>query len=105
MSTDIVSVAVFAADGSFVAGGPGTFESASAPVDRLWGASVVHARAFGDAPLDHVVVPGRNGCVAVVSSSGRRIVALTGPRPAVGLLLFDLRTCLSDAYAGEEDSP
>ncbi len=105
MSTDIRSVAVLDGDGSFVAGGPGTYESAAAPVGRLWDAAVLRARAFGDTLLDHVFVPGRNGCVAVVSARGRRIVALTGPQPAVGLLLFDLRTCLGDAYAGEEGSP
>jgi len=31
-------------------------------------------------------------------------VAVTGPHPAVALLLFDLRTCLSDAFAGREEA-
>jgi hypothetical protein len=29
-------------------------------------------------------------------------VACTGPQPAVALLLFDLRTCLGDAFAAGE---
>ena len=40
--------------------------------------------------------------VAVLQADGRRIAALTGAQPAVGLLLFDLRTCLSDAFAEED---
>jgi hypothetical protein len=51
--------------------------------------------------LDHVVVPIPDGAVAVVAAHGHRAVAVTGPRPAVALLLFDLRTCLTDAYAAE----
>jgi hypothetical protein len=43
-----------------------------------------------------------NGAVAMLAAHGRRIAAVTGPRPAVGLLLFDLRTCLGDAFAEEE---
>jgi hypothetical protein len=38
----------------------------------------------------------------VLQADGHRIAAVTGAQPAVGLLLFDLRTCLSDAFAVEE---
>ena len=38
----------------------------------------------------------------MLQAHGGRIVAVTGPRPAVGLLLFDLRTCLGDAFAEED---
>jgi hypothetical protein len=96
-------VAVLGAAGELLASGPAPLpEAAAGPVLRLWEAAEDRARDLGDAPLDHVVVPGAEGAVAVVSAHGRRIAALTGPRPAVGLLLFDLRTCLGDAYAAEE---
>ena len=37
----------------------------------------------------------------MLRDDGRGIVAVTGPQPAIGLLLFDLRTCLTDAGSGE----
>ena len=56
----------------------------------------------GEGRLEHVVVPVAGGVVAVVEAHGHRAVAVTGPRPAVALLLFDLRTCLGDAFAAAE---
>ena len=50
-------------------------------------------------------MPVDGGVVAVVATHGRRAVAVTGPRPAVALLLFDLRTCLGDAFGSEEGAP
>lgn len=68
---------------------------------RLWEAA---GRAAGGGALQHLVVPGPDGAVAVVEAHGRRAVAVTGPDPAVALLLFDLRTCLGDAYAVTEEA-
>ncbi|MFA4966477.1 MAG: hypothetical protein WC709_12710, partial [Thermoleophilia bacterium] len=67
-------------------------------------AAAARAAGLGDAGLDHIIVHEGAGAVAMVAAHGRRIAAVTGPRPAVGLLLFDLRTCLSDAFAEEETS-
>jgi hypothetical protein len=87
--------------GEIVATGPGTLGPAAAEAAvALWAAAV---RCAGRADLDHMVVPAPDGAVAIVQAHGRRIVALTGPRPAVALLLFDLRTCLGDAYATLEE--
>lgn len=72
---------------------------------RLWDASAARAARDGDARLEHVVVPVPAGAVAIVEAHGHRAVAVTGPRPAVALLLFDLRTCLGDAFAGGEAAP
>ena len=103
VSTDIQSVAVVGADGDIVASGPGAVAAdLAAAADRLWHAAALRAVALGDSPLDHVVVQDVNGAVAMLTARGRRITAVTGPRPAVGLLLFDLRTCLGDAFAEEE---
>jgi hypothetical protein len=51
-----------------------------------------------------VVVPVDGGVVAVVEAHGLHAVAVTGPDPAVALLLFDLRTCLGDASTGPEQA-
>jgi predicted regulator of Ras-like GTPase activity (Roadblock/LC7/MglB family) len=103
VSTDIQGVAVLGPDGDIAAAGPraGAADLAAA-CGRLWEAAVARAAALGESPLDHVVVQDANGAVALLAARGRRIAAVTGPRPAVGLLLFDLRTCLGDAFAAEE---
>ena len=104
ISTDIRSVAVLGADrGDSVACGPAAAASGlAAAADRLWDAATARAAALHDAALDHIVVQDSAGAVAVLQADGRRIAALTGAQPAVGLLLFDLRTCLSDAFARED---
>ena len=103
VSTDIQGVAVLGPEGEIVAAGPAAAaaDMASSAV-RLWEAAVERAGALGGSPLDHAVVQDAHGAVAVLAARGRRIAAVTGPRPAVGLLLFDLRTCLGDAFVDEE---
>jgi hypothetical protein len=103
VSTDVVAVAVLDPSGAVVARGPGAAGTGlPEAAARLWDAAVARASLDGDAALEHVVVPVSGGAVAVVHAYGRRAVALTGARPAVALLLFDLRTCLGDAYADGE---
>ncbi len=100
MSTDITAVAVVDASGAVVAGGPGAVDQEAAQAaGLLWDAASRRAAESGDGVLEHVVVPVAGGVVAVVEAHGHRAVACTGPRPAVALLLFDLRTCLGDAFA------
>ncbi|MDX6516900.1 MAG: hypothetical protein QOH73_2566 [Gaiellaceae bacterium] len=45
-----------------------------------------------------------DGSVFVVRSGGRTILATTRPDPTVGLVLYDLRSCLRNA-AGEAPKP
>ena len=105
ISTDVKAVAVLGKDGGLIASGPGAvasdFGTASA---GLWDAAAGQALAAGATGLDHVVVEDAAGAVAAVEAHSGRIVAVTGPQPAIGLLLFDLRTCLGDAFPGEEAS-
>jgi hypothetical protein len=100
VSTDIIAVAVLDPSGAVVACGPGVagtgLREAAA---QLWDAAAARASLDGAAALEHVVVPFSGGAIAVVHAHGHRAVALTGARPAVALLLFDLRTCLDDARA------
>lgn len=104
MSTDIISVAVVDASGAVVAAAPAAASGgASKAIGLLWDVASRRAGQAGDAGLEHVVVPLAGGVVAAVEAHGLRAVAVTGPRPAVALLLFDLRTCLGDAFAGEEE--
>lgn len=65
--------------------------------NRLWAAACSADAAREGAVADVVVHDGR-GVVAMLEASGHRIIATTGPRPAAGLLLFDLRACLADAF-------
>ena len=103
VSTDIQGVAVLGPEGDIAAAGPGTVAADLAATSaRLWEAALERAAALAESPLDYVVVQDTNGAVAMLAARGRRIAAVTGPRPAVGLLLFDLRTCLGDAFAEEE---
>jgi len=102
VSTDIRSVAIFDDQGNLVGYGPGAVSiDAGAAVAGLWEAAARYAQALGDVALDHVVVPEDTGVVAIVAHGGRRIAAHTGLQPPVGLLLFDLRTCLNDAFPEE----
>jgi len=104
VSTDIQGVAVLGPEGDIAAAGPRAVAAdLAATAGRLWEVAAERAAALGqESPLDHVVVQDANGAVAMLAARGRRIAAITGPRPAVGLLLFDLRTCLGDAFAEEE---
>ena len=103
VSTDIQGVAVLGAAGDLAAAGPGAVDAGlAAGAARLWETAGARATALGEGPLDHAVVQDAHGAVVMLAARGRRIVAITGPRPAVGLLLFDLRTCLGDAFAAEE---
>jgi predicted regulator of Ras-like GTPase activity (Roadblock/LC7/MglB family) len=76
-----------------------------AAVDGLWQMAALTARsesaADGGVELEHVVVDLDDTTLIVLEAGGRRIVALTAPDPALGLALFDLRTCLADAFPDE----
>jgi hypothetical protein len=103
VSTDIQGVAVLGPEGDIAAAGPGAVAAdLAATCGRFWQAAVERAAALAESPLDHVVVQDAHGAVAMLAACGRRIAAVTGARPAVGLLLFDLRTCLGDAFGEEE---
>ncbi len=102
-STDTRSVAVLDAAGEVVAAAPAAASAAlAAAATGLWGAAEACASGSSQSALDYVVVQDPEYGVAMLREGERCIVALTGPKPAVGLLLFDLRTCLSDAYPQED---
>ena len=103
MSTDITAVAVVDASGAVVACGPGAAGQETAEAaGLLWDAASRRAAESGDAASSTSSSPSP----AASSPSSRRTATapspVTGPRPAVALLLFDLRTCLGDAFAAGE---
>ena len=89
-----------------LAAGPGAAGERAAEADRLlWDAAEPPRRAArrGRArPRRRAAAPTASS--PSVEAHGHRAVAVTGPRPAVALLLFDLRTCLGDAFAGGEEA-
>jgi hypothetical protein len=109
ISTDIKRLAVFDAGGALLGAGPGEVAGeAGAAADGLWSAAAeVAAADAGDgaaAALEHVVVDLGDAAVVALEADERRVVAITAADPPVGLVLFDLRTCLADAFPAEGDS-
>jgi len=109
ISTDIRCLAVFDAGGALLGAGPGGVAAgAGAAADGLWrsAAEAAAADAGGGpgAPLEHVAVDLGDAAVVVLEAGGRRIAAVTAAGPPLGLVLFDLRTCLADAFPAEADS-
>jgi predicted regulator of Ras-like GTPase activity (Roadblock/LC7/MglB family) len=59
------------------------------------------AERLGKADLDQIEVCSESGAVFVVREGEHSIVALTGSRPVSGLVFYDLRACLHDAFPEE----
>ena len=92
-----------------VAGADGTVEASSPSGDAgerlaqaarrlLEGAGSVRG---ADSTISQVEAAARDGSVFVVRDGGRIVAATTGPSPTVGLVFYDLKTCLR-ALGGSE---
>ena len=99
--------AVFArADGTLLAS---TFPSGRG--ERVGSTAIELLRAAESAPaaenrtLAHVVATLATGAVFVVRSGERLVAAVTGRDPTVGLVVYDLRTCLRLAEEEAGDRP
>ena len=102
ISTQIQAAALFRADGSLeaatVADGSRLVESAQA---LLAAADGVRAE-----PLVQLEVATAGGSVFVVREGERLVAALTGPEPTVGLVFYDLKSCLrASAETAEVEKP
>lgn len=62
-------------------------------------------RAGGDEPLTQLEAATREGSVFVVRDGGRRVAATTGPDPTVGLVFYDLKSCLRQLEEETKDEP
>jgi plasmid stabilization system protein ParE len=58
--------------------------------------------ASGERMVTQVEASEPEGSVFVVRDGTRRIAAVTGPDPTVGLVFYDLKSCLRDADAEEK---
>jgi hypothetical protein len=100
VSADIRRLAVVDENGDVLGGGPRPAAGGiGLAAGRLWAAATAAGEAHaGDTPLDHVAVDLGDAAVVALESGGRRIVAVTGADPPLGLVVFDLRTCLADVF-------
>ena len=106
ISTQIVRAVIVRADGS-VAGSTVTDEAVSARIAgagvRLWDAADRARRDLGRPELSQLEVATGEGSVFAVRDEEHMIVAETAPEPTVGLIFYDLKTCLRNLREGPED--
>jgi predicted regulator of Ras-like GTPase activity (Roadblock/LC7/MglB family) len=105
ISSQIRAAVVLAADGSAIAATPDETRSA-----ELAGAArellEAAARASGEGRrVAQLEVSTREGSVFVVRDEERTIAATTGPEPTVGLVFYDLKSCLRSIAAEEKPKP
>ena len=92
ISPQVRDVVIVDAEGALT----GTNATASA-AERLAGAArrlVEAADALRPAPVAQLEVATTTGSVFVVRDGDRMIAATTSPEPTVGLVFYDLKTCL-----------
>jgi predicted regulator of Ras-like GTPase activity (Roadblock/LC7/MglB family) len=103
ISSQIEAAVLFAADGtvegSTLAGGDAARGLAAAAVRLLEQADALRGE---DAPVTQIEAATADGCVFVVREGDRLIAATTVANPTVGLVFYDLKTCLRDSAAATE---
>jgi predicted regulator of Ras-like GTPase activity (Roadblock/LC7/MglB family) len=106
VSSQIEAACIFEPSGTVVAS---TFPSGEATDAFVEKASRLLSNADGlpgegsSRSLVQLEVALREGSVFVVRDSERAVAAVTKPEPTVGLVFFDLKTCLQSAAAPEGD--
>jgi predicted regulator of Ras-like GTPase activity (Roadblock/LC7/MglB family) len=105
ISSQIEAVVLVEGDGSVVAS---TLADAAKAAELAAVAQEVVARAEAVAPsreVTQVEAALAEGSVFAVRSGPRTILATTRPDPTVGLVLYDLRSCLRNAATSPEAKP
>jgi len=101
ISTQIKAAALFRADGSIdaatLADGTRFVEAARALLSAAEG---VRAE-----PLVQLEAATADGSVFVVRDGERVVAAVTGPEPTVGLVFYDLKSCLRSSADEEAEKP
>ncbi len=104
ISSQIEAALVLDADGSTMAatldGTPAT--DLAGAVQELLAAA---ARAADGKEVAQLEAATTAGSVFVVTAGGRTIAATTGPEPTVGLVFYDLKSCLRSLAAEEKPKP
>ena len=104
ISSQIEAVVVLDADGSTIAS---TLDgSPSADLARTAQELLAAVRRVaGDREFAQLEVATSDGSVFVVRDEQRTIAATTGPEPTVGLVFYDLKSCLRSVAAEEKPRP
>jgi predicted regulator of Ras-like GTPase activity (Roadblock/LC7/MglB family) len=106
ISAQIEEAVVFTSEGEAVASTITAEENASRVVSA--GAKLLSEadalRAEDAPPVTQLQAATEDGCVFVVREGETAVVATTGPDPVIGLVMYDLRTCLR-ALADEPAKP
>jgi len=104
ISSQIEAAVLFDESGD-VAGSTLADEHAAASLARAADELIRHADrlASGDRTVTQVEASAPEGSVFVVRDGARRVAAVTGPDPTVGLVFYDLKSCLRGT--AEEPSP
>jgi predicted regulator of Ras-like GTPase activity (Roadblock/LC7/MglB family) len=102
ISSQIEAAVLFDESGA-VTGSTLADEQAASSLARAAGELLAHAErlASGDRTVTQVEASAPEGSVFVVRDGGRRVAAVTGPDPTVGLVFYDLKSCLREADAAE----
>jgi predicted regulator of Ras-like GTPase activity (Roadblock/LC7/MglB family) len=106
ISSQIEAAVVLDADGSALAST--LDESRSAELARTAQellAAVGRASGDGGKELAQLEIATTDGSVFVVRDEQRTIAATTGPEPTVGLVFYDLKSCLRSVAAEEKPKP
>ena len=103
ISSQIEAAVLFDESGD-VAGSTLADEHAAVSLARAADELIRHADrlASGDRTVTQVEASAPEGSVFVVRDGTRRVAAVTGPDPTVGLVFYDLKSCLREADAGEK---
>jgi len=102
ISSQIESAALFGEDGEVGASTFADEERAQAFVRAARELLDAAAGLRSAASPNQVEVATAEGSIFVVRDDGRLIAATTTPEPTVGLVFYDLKSCLRAAAAGEE---
>jgi predicted regulator of Ras-like GTPase activity (Roadblock/LC7/MglB family) len=106
VSSQIETALVLGADGSTMAStldGTRSAELARAAQELL--AAVRRATGDGSREVVQLEVATAAGSVFLVRDGERTIAATTGPEPTVGLVFYDLKSCLRSIAAEEKPRP
>ncbi len=106
ISSQIEAAVVLDVDGSALAST--LDESRSAELARTAQellAAVGRASGDGGKQLAQLEIATADGSVFVVRDEHRTIAATTGPEPTVGLVFYDLKSCLRSVAAEEKPKP
>jgi predicted regulator of Ras-like GTPase activity (Roadblock/LC7/MglB family) len=103
ISSQVRAAVVVAPDGGVEAASPSDAGEGLAQAARALLDGAAATRAGGDSGVSQLEAAAREGSVFVVRGGSRIVAAVTGPSPTVGLVFYDLKTCLrslDDAEAG-----